>query len=98
MTRYVCLALVLWSGTTAAFDSTRWVQVTGGAWERSTAVLSELEAALKPVVTSASQNRGRIPHSGRATVMVTSAPGSTPRLAARPEPCTEVLEVIETMQ
>jgi hypothetical protein len=60
MIKFAFLALVLWSGSTAAFDSTRWVRVTGGDWEPNAAVLSELEAALKPAVTAASQNRGRI--------------------------------------
>jgi hypothetical protein len=61
MVRYALLALFFCSGSAAAFDPTHWVQVTGGAWEPDAVMLSELEAALKPAVTSASQGRGRMP-------------------------------------
>jgi hypothetical protein len=61
MTRALIVALILMCASAAAFDSTRWIPVKGGTWEPSAAVLSDLEAALKPSVTAASQNRGRIP-------------------------------------
>jgi hypothetical protein len=62
MTRTLSVALLLICASSAgAFDSTRWTPVTGGTWEPSAAVLSELDTALKPPVTAASQNLGRIP-------------------------------------
>jgi hypothetical protein len=61
MIRTLSLAALLMCASAAAFDSTRWIPVTGGTWEPTTAVLSELDTALKLPVTDASQNRGRIP-------------------------------------
>jgi hypothetical protein len=61
MIRTLSLAALLLCASAAAFDSTRWIEVRGGTWEPSAAVLSELETALKPPVTAASQNRGKIP-------------------------------------
>jgi hypothetical protein len=61
MTRTLSVALLLICASAAAFDPTRWTRVTGGTWEPTTAVLSELETALKPPVTAASQKRGQIP-------------------------------------
>ena len=61
MIRYVRVTLVLWTAVaTAAIDAGHWVQVEGGTWNPSSTILSELEATLKPVVTAASQNRGRL--------------------------------------
>lgn len=61
MLQYARFALVLWTVVVAAaVDTGRWVRVHGGAWDPSPAILSELETALKPAVTSAARNRGRL--------------------------------------
>ncbi len=60
------LALAL-SISAHALNSSKWIEVIGGSWKPDFTVLSELETALKPAVTTASKNRGRVPDWGTYT-------------------------------
>jgi len=44
-----------------ALNSSKWIEVVGGAWKPDVTILSELETVLKPAVITASKNRGRMP-------------------------------------
>lgn len=60
-----------------AFNSAHWIHVKGGAWDPTSGVLAELEAALRPALAAAARNRGRLPkwdeytfqYQGRTTLL-----------------------------
>ncbi len=56
----IITALAL-SVTAFALNSSKWIEVVGGAWSPDVAMLSELETALKPAVVNASMSRGHLP-------------------------------------
>jgi hypothetical protein len=52
--------LLLWTAAALA-DSGAWLEVQGGSWNPSTALLSDVEAALRIAVPPAATGRGRLP-------------------------------------
>jgi len=56
----VVFALVL-SVSVYALNSSKWIEVIGGAWKPDVTILAEFETVLKPAVITASKNRGRMP-------------------------------------
>jgi hypothetical protein len=55
------VATLLLGAVALAADSPRWVEVSGGAWEPQSALFSQLESALRPIVAAATKNRGPLP-------------------------------------
>src|SRR4029077_9774817 len=66
-TTIALLTLVVVRVTIAA-DASHWVEVTGGSWTPSAAVLAEAESALKAALPAAAANRGRLPDWGTYTL------------------------------
>lgn len=58
--RTTLFALVLFTLPVEAIDSA-WVEIRGGDWSPSAALVSDLETKLSQAIRPASQNRGRIP-------------------------------------
>jgi hypothetical protein len=67
MRTYVAVFLLTCCTSAFALDLARWFEVTGGDWTPSDTVLTELENTLRPAVTAASSNRGRLPEWGSYT-------------------------------
>jgi hypothetical protein len=74
---YSALAISMLAAHAMALDATHWIQVTGGSWQPTATMLSELEAALQPALAPAARNRGRLPkwneytfqYQGRTTLL-----------------------------
>jgi len=61
-TNWCIAAMALGSpNSVAAIDPSKWIEVDGGKWKPSVAVLSELESALQSALSTAASNRGRMP-------------------------------------
>lgn len=74
---FIIPAMAMWAVAAFAFNPAHWIHMKGGTWDPAPGAMAEFEGALRPALTPAAQNRGRLPqwdeyrfqYQGRTTLL-----------------------------